>query len=380
MSNQVQEIAPEEETGRESAARMHLYYKIRFREGKQIYTAGCKIPHLKAGETVMLQSDHGLEPALVLRLSAQMVEDDPKIIQADYSIARRANADEVARYASMVEREIQAFASCQKWIANLGMAMKLIDVERYFNGSKIIFFFTAENRVDFRELVKDLVQEFRTRVEMRQVGVRHETKMIGGLGCCGRELCCSSFMTKFLPVSIKMAKEQDLPLNPSKISGICNRLLCCLTHEYATYRSIKKVMPKAGKSMVLKGVTYRVLQQNVLRETLTVVAADNEENPIIMAREEWEGAEVLLKPNKRPASGAAGGDGPAVAAPLLSLPAAAPEPPPAAEPVKGAAPSGAGNPGGRGKPRAKPREGKDGRESRDGHRLRGAGRNRRRTD
>ena len=132
--------------------------------------------------------------------------------------------------------------------------MKLTRVERYFNGSKIIFYFTAENRVDFRELVKDLVQEFRTRVEIRQIGVRHETKMLGGIGCCGRELCCSSFIKNFAPVSIKMAKEQNLPLNPAKISGVCNRLLCCLTYEYETYQRLRKDMPKPGKTLTLNGV------------------------------------------------------------------------------------------------------------------------------
>ena len=127
--------------------------------------------------------------------------------------------------------------------------MNLVRVERFFNGSKMIFYFTADSRVDFRGLVKDLVQEFRTRVEMRQVGVRHETKMIGGIGTCGRELCCSSFIKNFDSVSIKMAKEQDLPLNPTKISGVCNRLLCCLTYEYETYRKQRKNMPKAGKQI-----------------------------------------------------------------------------------------------------------------------------------
>ena len=166
--------------------------------------------------------------------------------------------------------------------------MKLIRVERYFNGSKIIFYFTAENRVDFRQLVKDLVQEFRTRVEMRQIGVRHETKMVGGLGCCGLELCCSSYINNFAPVSIKMAKEQNLPLNPVKISGICNRLLCCLTYEYATYRDIKKEMPRPGKKLTIEGKTYKVIQQSVLDETVTVIDQDTPDAPRVLTRKEWE--------------------------------------------------------------------------------------------
>ncbi|MCJ7600210.1 MAG: hypothetical protein MUO63_01760, partial [Desulfobulbaceae bacterium] len=165
------------------------------------------------------------------------------------------------------------------------------------NGSKIIFYFTAENRVDFRQLVKDLVQEFRTRVEMRQIGVRHETKMLGGLGCCGRELCCSSYINNFAPVSIKMAKEQNLPLNPVKISGICNRLLCCLTYEYSTYRDIKKEMPRPGKKLTIEGKTYKVIQQSVLEETVTVVDQDNPDIPRVLTRKEWE---TVTPKNVRP--------------------------------------------------------------------------------
>ena len=165
--------------------------------------------------------------------------------------------------------------------------MNLIRVERFFNGSKIIFYFTAETRVDFRELVKDLVQEFRTRVEIRQIGVRHETKMIGGLGCCGRELCCSSFIKNFAPVSIKMAKEQGLPLNPAKISGICNRLLCCLTYEFDTYHSLRKKMPKLGKNITLDDKTYKVTKLNVLEETIQVYAPDEVEKNRVLTKEEW---------------------------------------------------------------------------------------------
>ena len=164
--------------------------------------------------------------------------------------------------------------------------MNLVKVERFFNGGKIIFYFTAENRVDFRELVKNLVQEFRTRVEMRQIGVRHETKMLGGLGCCGRELCCSSFIQSFESVSIKMAKEQNLPLNPAKISGACNRLLCCLNYEYKTYKSIRKSMPKIGRKITFKDRQYKVRQHNVLNESIVLVDDDGEE--LTLGRDEWQ--------------------------------------------------------------------------------------------
>jgi len=164
-------------------------------------------------------------------------------------------------------------------------------VEKFFNGSKMIFYFTADNRVDFRELVKDLVQEVRTRVEMRQVGVRHETKMLGGMGTCGRELCCSSYMKKFDSVSIKMAKEQDLPLNPAKISGVCNRLLCCLTYEFAAYHDVRRRMPKVGSWIRFEKVEYRVKQQMPLQRRLVVVSRSDEERTLEEAQ--WRSLEKI---------------------------------------------------------------------------------------
>jgi cell fate regulator YaaT (PSP1 superfamily) len=168
-------------------------------------------------------------------------------------------------------------------------------VERFFNGSKMIFYFTADSRVDFRMLVKDLVQEFRTRVEMRQVGVRHETKMIGGIGTCGRELCCSSYIKNFDSVSIKMAKEQDLPLNPTKISGVCNRLLCCLTYEYETYKKQRKNMPKAGKKIKVDGEQYLVKRQMPLQDA--VIAENSAGDDVVLKKDQWELSLPLKKDN-----------------------------------------------------------------------------------
>lgn len=173
--------------------------------------------------------------------------------------------------------------------------MHLVRVERFFNGSKMIFYFTADNRVDFRGLVKDLVQEFRTRVEMRQVGVRHETKMIGGVGTCGRELCCSSFIKKFDSVSIKMAKEQDLPLNPTKISGVCNRLLCCLTYEYDTYKKQRKNMPKAGRKIKVDGEIYLVRRQVILKNSLLAENSSGEE--VLLSAEQWQSYQPVKRQN-----------------------------------------------------------------------------------
>jgi len=245
---------------------------------------------LGRGEVVMIQTEHGPEPATITGPGPNFQEQPQTDTgQASYTISRRANREEAEKFENLVNRETEAFKICQAQIARHKLDMKLIRVERYFNGSKVIFFFTAENRVDFRELVKDLVQEFRTRVEIRQIGVRHETKMIGGIGCCGRELCCATYINNFAPVSIKMAKEQNLPLNPTKISGVCNRLLCCLTYEYDTYHAMRKGMPKPGKILQKEGVDLKVIHTNVLQGTITVITAGGGADGLkVLSRQEWE--------------------------------------------------------------------------------------------
>ena len=270
-----------------------FYYQIQFRPGGQFTTATATIADLKMAELVIAHSDHGPEPATIKGPGVKWPEQQNKKNVPAIKIQRRANNDEVDKFARLLEREQESFEICQQQIAALNLDMKLIRVERYSNGSKIIFYFTAENRVDFRELVKGLVQEFRTRVEMRQIGVRHETKLIGGLGCCGRELCCSSYINKFAPVSIKMAKEQDVPLNPAKISGICNRLLCCLTYEFDSYRQIRKKMPRAGKTIQFNNQTLKVLHCNVLQETITVAPPGDRDNKQLLSRSEWEQAKPV---------------------------------------------------------------------------------------
>lgn len=288
---------PDEQTTPETApavvanepAPSHHYY-VRFRAGTTPFSAVSRLAGLKQDEVVMVQTEHGPEPATLTGPGPDFSEQpQTATAQASYTISRRANRDEVDKFESLVIRESEAFKTCQTHIARHKLEMKLIRVERYFNGSKVIFYFTAENRVDFRELVKDLVQEFRTRVEIRQIGVRHETKMIGGIGCCGRELCCATFINNFAPVSIKMAKEQNLPLNPAKISGVCNRLLCCLTYEYDTYHALRKGMPKPGKILVQDGVELKVIQTNVLKGTVTVItSAGGSDGMRVLTRQEWE--------------------------------------------------------------------------------------------
>jgi cell fate regulator YaaT (PSP1 superfamily) len=174
-----------------------------------------------------------------------------------------------------VERDV--FLFCGEKIKERSLEMSLVGVERFLDGSKITVFFCAEERVDFRELVKDLVQRFHTRIEMKQIGVRHQAKMVGGLGTCGRQLCCASFLEKFDPVSIRMAKEQNLSLNPTKISGMCGRLMCCLAYEHGFYSKAKKSIPKIGKKVDTPHGKGKVIRQNILRERLTIQLESGEE-------------------------------------------------------------------------------------------------------
>lgn len=288
--NETPETPPEELVHEDQHNAPETCYTIQFRPGDQFFSAVSRIQNLKVNELVMAQTEHGIEPATVHARTLPCPGKTTPEGLGSHLIVRRGTRDETEKFARLLEREKEAFAVCTRFISTHGLPMKLIKVERFLNGSKIIFYFTADTRVDFRELVKDLVQEFRTRVEIRQVGVRHETKMIGGLGCCGRELCCSSYLKNFAPVSIKMAKEQGLPLNPAKISGICNRLLCCLTYEYDTYHAIRKTMPKPGKAITVGEKNYKIIKVNPLEETLEVAWVDGHERNIILTKEEWSQA------------------------------------------------------------------------------------------
>jgi cell fate regulator YaaT (PSP1 superfamily) len=261
------------------------FYRIQFRGDGQQFTAAAEITGCLPGTVVMVRTDHGAEPASIAGYSP-MCGCRGENRQANYIVERLATVDEREKYVGLAESENRAFQVCNDFIESHLLTMNLVRVERFFNGSKMIFYFTADSRVDFRGLVKDLVQEFRTRVEMRQVGVRHETKMIGGIGTCGRELCCSSFIKNFDSVSIKMAKEQDLPLNPTKISGVCNRLLCCLTYEYETYRKQRKNMPKAGKRIKIDNDEYLVKRQNPLQES--IVAENSAGEEVVLTKRDWK--------------------------------------------------------------------------------------------
>lgn len=270
------------------------YYKIYFRELGQRFTANAHLTDLVPGDRVMVRMEHGIEPATIADRSPGVPAGDRA---AGYPIQRRVSEEEDEKYTLLAQLEHEAFLLCKDRIQTLHLPMHLVRVERFFNGSKIIFYFTAESRVDFRELVKVLVHEFRTRIEMRQIGVRHETQMIGGIGHCGRELCCSLFLTTFDSVSIKMAKAQDLPLNPAKISGLCNRLLCCLTYEYETYKTMKKGMPRVGRQIEFEGTVYQVTRLIPLLGQVATISSQGEER--VFTEEEWRSADPVLKTTTR---------------------------------------------------------------------------------
>ena len=275
---------------------MTFFYRIQFRELGQELTAACRLSDLHKDDIVMAQTDHGPEPAVISGRAPDFARENSES-GVSYTVSRRAADEEIIKYDRLIRLEKDAYAICQERIDFLRLPMNLVRVERFFNGSKIIFYFTAESRVDFRELVKNLVHEFRTRVEMRQIGVRHETQMTGGIGACGRALCCTSFLRKFESVSIKMAKMQDLPLNPAKISGVCNRLLCCLTYEYDAYKSIKQEMPRPGRLIRYQGDIYRVARVYPLQETVLVTSKETGE--VLLTEEQWRTAEPVRRQQSR---------------------------------------------------------------------------------
>ena len=274
----------------ESAELYH--YRIRFREGIREYAAFTHGAPLHRGELVMVHMEQGPEPVIVGGCLGAFLQPADK--PACPEILRPATEDERSQYEALLLQEQEAFSFCQAQVARQGLLMSLVRVERFFDGSKMIFYFTAENRVDFRELVKVLVRQYHTRIEMRQIGVRHETQMLGGLGACGRPLCCATFLKVFDPVSIKMAKTQELPLNPAKISGNCNRLLCCLTYEYEQYKNVRRQMPKPRKTLNLNSANWTVLQQHPLTETLTVSGPDGTHKSV--GRAEWQNADANAPP------------------------------------------------------------------------------------
>ena len=232
--------------------------------------------NLHRGDKVLVRSELGLAFGVVCSdpRNGERQKGPRKVSR----LAGEQDCDKFERYARL-EKDVYAF--CYEMIKERSLPMCLVSVECLFDENKIMVYFTADGRVDFRELVKDMVGKFRTRIEMRQIGVRHQAKMVGGLGTCGRELCCASFLRGFAPVSIKMAKEQNLSLNPAKISGMCGRLMCCLNYEFSNYELAKKGVPKVGKKVNTVYGSGKVIRQNALREKLTVLLESGEEKEVL---------------------------------------------------------------------------------------------------
>lgn len=239
---------------------------VRFKEVGKVYYFDPGEEKIEAGNGVIVETVRGVEFGEVV-LSPREVEEN-KIIKPLKSIIKKADEKDYAKLESNKKKEQEAFELCAEKIRKHNMQMKLINVEYTFDGNKIIFYFTADGRVDFRELVKDLAGIFKTRIELRQIGVRDETKMLGGLGPCGRPCCCSQFLGDFQPVSIRMAKEQNLSLSPTKISGLCGRLMCCLNYENEHYKCLRHRLPKVGSIIHTLDGDAEVLETNAITETV----------------------------------------------------------------------------------------------------------------
>ena len=241
---------------------------VRFKDGGKMYYFDPGEFDVKEGDGVIVETARGTEFGDVVAPPQQLEEE--KIIAPLKSVVRIATPYDREQRDKNRARESEAYAICMEKIQAHQLEMKLVDVEYTFNGSKVVFYFTADGRVDFRELVKDLASVFKTRIELRQIGVRDEAKMLGGLGSCGRPVCCKAFLSDFTPVSIKMAKEQNLSLSPTKISGICGRLMCCLKYEQDAYESMRKQMPRTGREVITPDGNGTVLENNVITERTRV--------------------------------------------------------------------------------------------------------------
>ena len=252
---------------------------VRFRTAGKIYFFDPLKFDVKRGDHVIVETARGIEYGTVVG-DPKEVEDD-KVIQPLKPVLRVATARDTEQENANKQKEREAFKICLEKIKKHKLDMKLIDAEYTFDNNKVLFYFTADGRIDFRELVKDLASVFKTRIELRQIGVRDETKIMGGIGICGRTLCCHAHLSEFVPVSIKMAKEQNLSLNPTKISGMCGRLMCCLKHEEETYEYLNRKLPNVGDYVTtddgLKGEVHSV---NVLRQLVKVLIENNDEKEI----------------------------------------------------------------------------------------------------
>lgn len=285
---------------------MTTVISVRFRNGTKSYYFDPKGLNVQTNQDVVVETAQGTEFARCVKGNHEV--EDEAVVQPLRAVVRIATENDYHTDAYNRTREKEAFDVCQKKIVQHGLEMKLVRVECSFDGSKILFFFTADGRVDFRELVKDLASVFRARIELRQIGVRDEAKMLGGLGICGKPFCCSTYMDDFVPVSIKMAKTQNLSLNPTKISGTCGRLMCCLNYEQCAYEETLKELPKQDSFVLTPDGPGNVTDVNVLKETVNVKLDDHAEMPrcyhnceVCVLRSGKGSRDGIAIPDKRPA-------------------------------------------------------------------------------
>ena len=267
---------------------------VRFRQAGKIYNFSPADFQVKVGDHVIVETARGIEYGSFVQEIREVADD--KVIMPLKSVIRIATEEDDKKAIENNEKEKKAFKICKEKIAKHGLEMKLIETEYTFDNNKVLFYFTADGRIDFRELVKDLASVFKTRIELRQVGVRDETKMLGGIGICGRPLCCNTYLSEFIPVSIKMAKEQSLSLNPTKISGICGRLMCCLKNEQEAYEELNSNLPDIGEKVkTFDGFKGEVVSVNVLRQKVKIVVEVDDEREI----KEYAIDELKFKPKKK---------------------------------------------------------------------------------
>lgn len=267
---------------------------VRFRNAGKVYYFDPKGYKIKAGDHVIVETARGVEYGTVIGGIREVTDD--RVVQPLKAVIRVATQEDDLRAEKSRAKEKDAMRICNEKIRKHKLDMKLIDAEYTFDNNKVLFYFTADGRIDFRELVKDLAAVFKMRIELRQIGVRDETKILGGIGICGRVLCCNSFLSEFAPVSIKMAKEQNLSLNPTKISGVCGRLMCCLKNEEETYEYLNSRLPNVGDYVTTDdGLKGEVSSVNVLRQLVKVLVEVNDEKEL----REYQADQLKFKPKRR---------------------------------------------------------------------------------
>ena len=272
---------------------------VRFKDVGKVYYFDPGDAQIEMGDGVIVETVRGVEFGEVVLEPREVTNE--KIIKPLKTIIKKADEKDIKKLSANKQKEKEALSVCQEKIQKHNMQMKLINVEYTFDGNKIIFYFTADGRVDFRELVKDLAGIFKTRIELRQIGVRDEAKMLGGLGPCGRPCCCSEFLGDFQPVSIRMAKEQNLSLSPTKISGLCGRLMCCLNYENDHYKALRKLLPKVGSVIKTEDGDAEVVEANAITEKVTarIILPDNSVEMKKYALHEIIGEPIKKKKNSK---------------------------------------------------------------------------------